>query len=787
LAVTVAISGDYAYVADEASGLQVIDISDPTSPVSAGSYDTPGNTHGVAVSGGYAYAAADTSGLQVIAIADAVPPTLAGGYNTPGAAYAVTVSGDYAYVADMGSGLQVIDIGDPTNLTSAGSYDTPGVARGVAVSGDYVYVADDSSGLRVIDISDPTSPTSAGSYDTPGTARGVAVSGDYAYVADMDYGLRVIDISDPTSPADSGSIATLGSAHEVVISGDYAYVAVHTSGLQVIDISDPTDPTSAGSYDPGGYALDLTVSGDYAYVAAYTGDLQVIDISDPTNPTSAASFTTLDRAFEVAISGDYAYIADEDYLTVVDISDPTSPVTAGSYNTPSYAYGVAVSGDHAYVACYNSGLRVIEVSQRSLNLQANTARSLAIDQGDDDVVGARLTTTQSDSILWELSADSGSSWQAFPPGGAYEALTAPGSDLVWRSTHVYAGGGINPTCTDLEIEWLYGFPVIASTTDIPNDQGKQVSLSWVKSGNDYVGSPTPITEYAVYRKIDEDLSMSSARGRRERFSAAGRRAGDGEDREGFYPPGQWHFIVTVPASAEDEYAVVVPTLADSTISEGMYYTTFFVRALTGTPGVHFDAYPDSGYSIDNLAPVAPLNLTMPSATDLAWDECPEDDFNYFTAYGSTSPDLDSTATLIGYTAGTLMDVTGDAYAHYHVTATDSSGNESDASSVVNAYAGMKDVKALPTVYGLKQNRPNPFSGETAVRFDLPEPCVVTLKVIDVEGRLVRALTDGSWAAGRHRLTWAGEDEEGTPVGPGIYFIRIETGNFRATKKMLLMR
>ena len=54
-----AVSGDYAYVAAYGSGLQVIDISDPTAPSYAGSYDTPGIAYGVAISGNYAYVADD--------------------------------------------------------------------------------------------------------------------------------------------------------------------------------------------------------------------------------------------------------------------------------------------------------------------------------------------------------------------------------------------------------------------------------------------------------------------------------------------------------------------------------------------------------------------------------------------------------------------------------------------------------------------------------------------------------------------------------------------------------
>src|SRR3989339_1257836 len=60
------VSGNYVYVADWASGLQIINISNPASPTLTGSYDTPVNPGGVYVSGDYAYVADDSSGLLII-------------------------------------------------------------------------------------------------------------------------------------------------------------------------------------------------------------------------------------------------------------------------------------------------------------------------------------------------------------------------------------------------------------------------------------------------------------------------------------------------------------------------------------------------------------------------------------------------------------------------------------------------------------------------------------------------------------------------------------------------
>jgi hypothetical protein len=351
---------------------------------------------------------------------------------------------------------------------------------------------------------------------------------------------------------------------------------------------------------------------------------------------------------------------------------------------------------------------------------------------------------------------------------------------------MYAESRTNPACTRLEVEWLDDIPLVASVTDIPNDQGRQVSLSWTRSGYDVAGSFLPITEYAVYRRIDYEMGGAQAGGYRASLADGLQMVKNELEPQPLYPPGDWHFIMTVPACLEHEYAIVVPTLADSTISQGMYYTFFFVRALTGTPGTHFDSYPDSGYSIDNLAPAAPASLEMPSSTDLVWEESAAEDFDYFSVYGSAAPALDGTAVCLGHTIGTAMDITGHHYDYYHVTATDFSGNEGDASTVENDYAGLVAVEELPTVFALGESDPNPFRRSTTIRFDVPRPDFVSIKVYDGRGRLVRTLSEGDAEPGRHSVTWAGVNRENNPVGPGVYFIKMDAAGFSATNKATIL-
>ncbi|MEE9271374.1 MAG: CHRD domain-containing protein [Candidatus Krumholzibacteria bacterium] len=89
---------------------------------------------------------------------------------------------------------------------------------------------------------------------------------------------------------------------------------------------------------------------------------------------------------------------------------------------------------------------------------------------------------------------------------------------------------------------------------------------------------------------------------------------------------------------------------------------------------------------------------------------------------------------------------------------------------------------------LTQNYPNPFNPNTTIRYALTEPGRVRLRIYDVQGRLVRTLVDeiGSPGPGQ-TVVWDGTNDSGQAVSSGIYFYRLTTTGFTATKKMVLLK
>jgi len=91
-------------------------------------------------------------------------------------------------------------------------------------------------------------------------------------------------------------------------------------------------------------------------------------------------------------------------------------------------------------------------------------------------------------------------------------------------------------------------------------------------------------------------------------------------------------------------------------------------------------------------------------------------------------------------------------------------------------------EVLPTVTSLHQNYPNPFNAETNISFSLAEAGNVNLSVYDITGRLVVTLVDGQMDAGSHVVAW-----DASSVSSGVYFYKLNAGDYTATKSMNLLK
>ncbi len=88
---------------------------------------------------------------------------------------------------------------------------------------------------------------------------------------------------------------------------------------------------------------------------------------------------------------------------------------------------------------------------------------------------------------------------------------------------------------------------------------------------------------------------------------------------------------------------------------------------------------------------------------------------------------------------------------------------------------------------LHANYPNPFNPETKISFTLAQDSEVKITVYNIRGQLVTTLLSEKLSGGRHSVIWNGRDNRNRRVGSGVYLYRLESENYQATRKMLMLK
>lgn len=147
-----------------------------------------------------------------------------------------------------------------------------------------------------------------------------------------------------------------------------------------------------------------------------------------------------------------------------------------------------------------------------------------------------------------------------------------------------------------------------------------------------------LDEYGLWRRVDEQGQLSQTLDivkEKEIVSA------NGHPQQLLLNNAIWDFIVTIPAVGFSEYTYVAPTLEDSAILHGLRWSVFMVSAHVSSGEIFFSP-PDGGYSVDNLPPLAPTNLSAVQNDEgvvLTWDQLDIPDFDHYAVYRDATPHI----------------------------------------------------------------------------------------------------------------------------------------------------
>jgi hypothetical protein len=414
----------------------------PTSAV--GAVELPSAASDLRVAENYAYVAAGASGLQVIDVSDPAAPRIAGSLALPGIALEIALAGPVAYIAAKDGGLHLVDVSDPAAPALIGTVPTAGAARGVTVDRERLFVATDI-GAQLFDLRNPRAPAWRGSIETPQPANSPRVQGDTLFLGLDDWETMSAgctncalvtswNVSNLAAPVklDELIVDTEGDdGLPMALSADTLHV-LGVVKLISVDISDPSQLSVAGEYDgnlgrwqhccwAGG-----SVQGNLLFALTeetpYQG-VQLFDVSDPTqlNIVGQIDFEHLPNYFygkAAVATPELVYIAASD---VIWAPPPLRHHFAiGRYRTLEDAGSASPSVSVSYPAA-----NATFFERQGVTLGATAADDVAVASVTFFVDGQPVgTATHAPfTVLWEV-----------PPGPGTRTITARAEDFGGRQT-----------------------------------------------------------------------------------------------------------------------------------------------------------------------------------------------------------------------------------------------------------------------------------------------------------------------------------------------------------------
>ena len=158
--------------------------------------------------------------------------------------------------------------------------------------------------------------------------------------------------------------------------------------------------------------------------------------------------------------------------------------------------------------------------------------------------------------------------------------------------------------------------------------------------------------------------------------------------------------------------------------------------------------------------------------------------DYWTSGTQANFDSNGTAYPVSYYNGTTPTTSGahSGVAVRQIPAGSAAMSCSLLVGVVTGVEGQPETMPAPSVFALHNAWPNPARGQVSFRYQLPRSAQVDIKVYNVLGQTVKSFDRGLQEPGHYSLKWSDAN-----VAEGVYFVRLQAGNYRATRKFVVVQ
>ena len=210
--------------------------------------------------------------------------------------------------------------------------------------------------------------------------------------------------------------------------------------------------------------------------------------------------------------------------------------------------------------------------------------------------------------------------------------------------------------------------------------------------------------------------------------------------------------------------------AEIDAASSMYYVTLNMSDITSIHGFEVSLnYDTDALELVEESVVGPVGLIIPSYENGVVSIA--DMFNGEEFSGTLTIGFKS----IGTSRGVVVELK-------HALVADNALGINKVTDLTNA-----SLRALPTVYALSKNFPNPFNPTTTIEYQIPASGNVDMVIYNMTGQKVRTLINEVKSAGFYKVTWDGKNNMGETVASGLYFYKLVSGNFNKIEKMTLVK
>lgn len=661
---------------------------------------------------------------------------------------AVESDSDYIFMSKGG----YADIFNKEDYDSLSRIEVPGSITEMKSKDGYLYIATDKNGIFIFDITSISLPVLLGNYKSPTYINTFRISDKYLYCASVG-GLLIINISDPREPALAGSYYDGFMVLDLELKNNYVYITQYASpyGVHIIDITDPTNPVlikKLFTFFDG--CESIAIFNEELYVSGYSnsydlsyGMLRSYSLEDPANPLPGP-ITYEHWGKKMYIHKEYLFLLyAQSQVVVYDISKPDTLAYLTIYETNGDAKGLSIYNNLLSVADSYNGLLVYNIENI---LQPDLIKQIISPGSTEEVLVEGNYAYLANYGLWIIDiSDAGHPREV----GSFNLLRTTehilkNDSLVFLSEngkcYIVNARDVNHPWKVSEISTGVANSIRFSKPYLYIANNSEIDI-WdiTDATNPMLKSSIPISDPCFDMQIKNNYLFIS-------HAVEGIVVYDITNH--LNPVRISSFLI--PATKID---ISNNILAANSAEKFSVVDISNINNMRLKYSVTINAY------IKNLFISGDLLFVFPPLGEVQIFSLK--DSNLVASYNDSSSHLNGCLSndylFIAEGSGMVI-LKGDNI------------------------ASLRETPGVINEFILRQNYPNPFNPTTTINYSLAKDGEVKLSVYDVLGSKVEEIVNEYKHAGNYSVRF-----NGSKLASGVYLYRLESGNYSAVKKMLIMK